>query len=114
MREALSQPRIMAALVCLVDNGLNRPVVGVEVLLKHLTDNKVLQGVEFESEMLSSGMNSEWKARGLKGLSLDAFMSQICPSHESKWYLILRTGEHQAREEISWLLVPAMDRIKKC
>ena len=96
----------MTTLTCHVTNDLNRPIVGMEVQLQYRTDNKALQGVEFESEILSSGLNSEWKAPGLPRLSLDAFMSQICPSHESKWYLIFRTGKHQAREETSWLMVP--------
>jgi hypothetical protein len=96
----------MTALSCNVTNESGGAPEGLEIRLQYITDRRHFQGIEFKSHILKSGGNGKWEARGAAGRSLEYFLSQICPSHESWWHLIFRTGKYLGRDEISFLMVP--------
>lgn len=100
----------MEALTCYA-TASDRPATGMEVRLRYITERKDMRDIEFKSHILSSGKSGPWKPR--MGISLKYFMQNICTSHESRWYLVFRTGKCIGRGEISYEMVPVFISLRR-
>ena len=74
----------------------------MKVWLRYITEEASLQGIEFISEILSSGVNGEWKPWAASKYPLDFYVSRTCQNPEATWNLVFRTGTP------TWPMVPVI------